>query len=96
MGACTSNNDVLCCTTKKYAKPTIAQLKNVTALPQACDLSSSLDGLQAEREEDHISDPRACCVGPHFARTELIAKLSKNQAHKMQKSSRLQKWKDMI
>ena len=97
MGACESVG----CASKKYAKPPRNTIKRIVSKPTNLDLDSSMDEYEVklERQSNLLAkkvDNEDAEIGVYFINDELILRLRKNHQHTATKSSRLDKWREMI
>ena len=98
MGAAACN---AVCMSKKYQKPSDLNPIKVIATPTVHDLSSSMDNYEEhlEAQSELLAqkiDQKEGQIGINFVQNELINQYSKKHRETAIKTSRLQKWKDMI
>ena len=97
MGACKAVG----CVSKKYAKPPKNTPKKIISRPTNLDLDSSMDDYEVklERQSNLLAkkvDNEDARIGVWFINEELIVRLGKNNRATAIKSTRLDKWREMI
>lgn len=97
MGACESVG----CASKKYAKPPRKSIERIVSRPTNLDLDSSMDEYEVklERQSNLLAkkvDNKDAEIGVYFINDELILRLRKSHQHTATKSSRLDKWREMV